>query len=88
LPRTRVARPPDTYNWIAHHWVQPWQVLAIHSPLAGVLGLALRGISAFLNGMGLCLGLSAAKALPPSIQAADAADAMMNSRLVNFIIAS
>jgi hypothetical protein len=63
-------------------------VLATHSPFAGVLGRALRGISAFLNGMGLGLGLSAAKALPPSIQTADAADALMNSRLVNFMTTS
>jgi hypothetical protein len=70
--------------------VQPWQVLATHSPLAGVPGLYLRGISAFLNGMGLGFGFSAAAAiaLPPSIQAADAADAMMNSRLVNFMTSS
>jgi hypothetical protein len=71
---------------MAHHWVQPWQVLATHSPLAGVLGRILRGISAFLKGMGL--GLSAAKALPPSIQTADAADALINSRLVNFMTTS
>jgi hypothetical protein len=73
---------------MAHHCVQPWQVLAIHSPLAGMLGRALRGISAFLNGMGLGLAFSAAKAFPPSIHAADADDALMNSRLVNFMTTS
>jgi hypothetical protein len=81
-------RPPLTYNWSAHHCVQPWQVLATHSPFAGVLGRALRGISALLNGMGLCLACSAANALPPIVQAAVAADALMNSRLVNLMIAS
>jgi hypothetical protein len=38
--------------------------------------------------MGAAFGLSAANALAPSIQAADAADALMNSRLVNFMTAS
>jgi hypothetical protein len=68
--------------------VQPWQVLATHSPLAGVLGRILRGISAFLNGMGLGLAGSAAHALPASAHAADAAEALINSRRVNLMIAS
>jgi hypothetical protein len=75
---------------MAHHWVQPWQVLATHSPLAGLLALALRGISALLNDMGAAFALacSAAHALPANAHAADAAEALMNSRLVNLMIAS
>jgi hypothetical protein len=81
-------RPPQTNNWIAHHCVQPWQVLATHSPLAGVLGRALRGIRAFLNDIGLALACAAARALPAYAQATDAAEALINSRLVNLMIAS
>jgi hypothetical protein len=35
---------------IAHHCVQPWQVLATHSPFAGVAPLLLRGAIAALTG--------------------------------------
>jgi hypothetical protein len=69
---------------MAHHCVQPWQVLATQSPTAGLLGLALRGLNALITG-------TAAAASPATIHvadAADAADAIKNSRLVNFMTSS
>jgi hypothetical protein len=69
----RETRPSWTNIWMAHHCVQPWQVLATQVPFAGVLGRALRGTSAALNGMPLAFFASAAIALPPSAQVADAA---------------
>jgi hypothetical protein len=55
LPRTRTARPSSTKIWIAHHCVQPWQVLATQSPLAGPAALAGRSAIALVTGAAVCV---------------------------------
>jgi hypothetical protein len=79
LPRTRTARPFCTKIWTAHHCVQPWQVLAIHSPLGGLAPWALRGISAAETGRDPVVEHPAAS------RQAVAAENWMNERLVSFI---
>jgi hypothetical protein len=59
--------------------VQPWQVLATQSPVAGLLGLALRGINA------LCSGACAMPAQPVISAPAEMPDAMMKVRLVSLM---
>jgi hypothetical protein len=66
---------------MAHHCVQPWQVLATQSPWAGLLGPALRGIKALESGCGVV-------AQPVATMAADAPDAMMKVRLVSLMPSS
>src|SRR5512139_549642 len=68
---------------MAHHWVQPWQAVETHSPLAGPAAFALRGASAALTGTP-----SSVMAQPAAIAPAKAAEALMNSRLVSFMPAS
>jgi hypothetical protein len=63
-------------------------VLATHSPFAGELGLALRGFNALRTGAFDFPGTVAAIAPPISVTAIDADDALINSRLVNFMAAS
>jgi hypothetical protein len=41
--------------WIAHHWVQPWQVLPTQLPWPGAEALALRGAKACVTGTLLAL---------------------------------
>jgi hypothetical protein len=64
---------------MAHHWVQPWQVLATQSPAAGLLALALRGISA------LCKGPAAIPAQPVMSEPAEMPPAMMKIRRVSLM---
>jgi hypothetical protein len=61
---------------MAHHCVQPWQVLATHSPFAGPAAFALRTAMALVCG---CVAQPAASIV------AVAADALMNSRLVSLM---
>jgi hypothetical protein len=64
---------------MAHHCVHPWQVLATHSPTAGLEGFALRGTNALLN------GAAGNMAQPEAKEAPAMPDAMMNVRLVSFM---
>jgi hypothetical protein len=66
---------------MAHHCVQPWQVLATHSPVAGLLGLAARGTKALVMGV-------AVLAQPEASRPTDAPDARMRVRLVNLMACS
>src|SRR5512134_3754766 len=77
LPRTRTARPSCTKIWIAHHCVQPWQVLATQSPLAGAVSFDLRTAIALETG--------SVVAHPAASKVAVAAEAWMNVRLVSLI---
>jgi hypothetical protein len=64
---------------MAHHCVQPWQVLATQSPAAGLEALALRGSSA------LCTGPAGKPAQPVTSDPAEMPDAMMKIRLVSLM---
>ena len=68
---------------MAHHWVQPWQVEATHSPLAGPAALAFRSAIALVTGIS-----SPVVAQPAAIALANATDALMNSLLVSFMCSS
>jgi hypothetical protein len=64
---------------MAHHCVQPWQVLATQSPVAGLQGLAFRGVNA------LCNGADCRPAHPVTNDPAVMPDAMMKTRRVSFM---